>query len=493
MQKQFKLEDLDQLPPKIRDRAKQLLSGISEEEKKEKAKNNFLDFTKHIWPDFIEGEHHKIIADKFNKLAKGEIKRLIVNMPPRHTKSEFASTLLPAWMIGREPKLKIIQTTHTGELAVRFGRKAKTLIDSLEYQEIFQTRLREDSQAAGRWETAQGGEYFAAGVGGAITGRGADLLIIDDPHSEQDAMNMTALERAYEWYTSGPRQRLQPGGKIVCVMTRWNTKDLTGILLKNQSEPKSDQWDIVEFPAIMPSGKPVWPEYWKLDELESVKASLSLGKWNAQWMQNPTSEEGAILKREWWKDWDKDYIPRLEHVIQSYDTAFMKKETADYSAITTWGIFRENEDSPAQLLLLDAVKDRFEFPELRRVAKEQYDYWQPETVLVEAKASGLPLTYELRNMGIPVINYTPSRGNDKHTRVNSVAPLFESGNIWAPLSKQFAQEVIEECAAFPYGDHDDLVDSTTQAVMRFRQGGLLMHPEDYEDEVSPPRKYKYYW
>tara|TARA_R100001443_G_scaffold49921_2_gene62216 strand:+ start:576 stop:2057 length:1482 start_codon:yes stop_codon:yes gene_type:complete len=493
MQKQFTLEDLDQLPPKIRDRAKQLLSGISEEEKKEKAQNNFLYFTKHIWPEFIEGEHHKIISEKFDKLATGEIKRLIVNMPPRHTKSEFASTLLPAWMIGREPKLKIIQTTHTGELAVRFGRKAKTLIDSPEYQEIFQTRLREDSQAAGRWETAQGGEYFAAGVGGAITGRGADLLIIDDPHSEQDAMNMTALERAYEWYTSGPRQRLQPGGKIVCVMTRWNTKDLTGILLKNQSEPKSDQWDIVEFPAIMPSGKPVWPEYWKLDELESVKASLSLGKWNAQWMQNPTSEEGAILKREWWKDWDKDYIPKLEHVIQSYDTAFMKKETADYSAITTWGIFRENEDSPAQLLLLDAVKDRFEFPELRRVAKEQYDYWQPETVLVEAKASGLPLTYELRNMGIPVVNYTPSRGNDKHTRVNSVAPLFESGNIWAPLSKQFAQEVIEECAAFPFGDHDDLVDSTTQAVMRFRQGGLLMHPEDYEDEKTPQKKYKYYW
>jgi predicted phage terminase large subunit-like protein len=493
MPKQYTLEDLDKLPADIRDKAIKLLNGITEEEKKEKAQKNFLNFTKHIWPEFIEGQHHKIIADKFNKLATGEIKRLIVNMPPRHTKSEFASTLLPAWMIGREPKLKIIQTTHTGELAVRFGRKAKTLIDSPEYQEIFQTRLREDSQAAGRWETAQGGEYFAAGVGGAITGRGADLLIIDDPHSEQDAMNMSALERAYEWYTSGPRQRLQPGGKIVCVMTRWNTKDLTGILLKNQSEPKSDQWDIVEFPAIMPSGKPVWPEYWKLDELESVKASLSLGKWNAQWMQNPTSEEGAILKREWWQDWDKEHMPRLEHVIQSYDTAFMKKETADYSAITTWGIFRQNEDGPPQLLLLDSVKERYEFPELRRVAKEQYDYWQPETVLVEAKASGLPLTYELRNMGIPVVNYTPSRGNDKHTRVNSVAPLFESGNIWAPLSKQFAQEVVEECAAFPYGDHDDLVDSTTQAVMRFRQGGLLEHPEDYEDEKRPPRKYKYYW
>ena len=173
-----------------------------------------------MWPDFVEGSHHRHIADKFNKLATGEINRLIVNMPPRHTKSEFASFLLPAWMVGREPKLKIIQATHTGELAVRFGRKAKHLIDSEDYKKIFQTTLQEDSKAAGRWETAQGGEYFAAGVGGAITGRGADLLIIDDPHSEQDALSPTALESAYEWYTSGPRQRLQPGGKIVLVMDK---------------------------------------------------------------------------------------------------------------------------------------------------------------------------------------------------------------------------------------------------------------------------------
>ena len=490
---QIDLDKIKKLPPDVRKDFMKMYLKLGEEKKKKLAQKDFLSFVKQIWPEFIEGEHHKVIADKFNKLASGEIKRLIVNMPPRHTKSEFASTLLPAWMIGNTPKLKIIQTTHTGELAVRFGRKAKTLIDSPEYQDIFKTRLREDSQAAGRWETAQCGEYFAAGVGGAITGRGADLLIIDDPHSEQDAMNMSALERAYEWYTSGPRQRLQPGGKIVCVMTRWNTKDLTGVLLKNQSEPKSDQWDLVEFPAIMPSGDPVWPGYWKLDELESVKASLSVGKWNAQWMQNPTSEEGAIIKREWWQHWDKDELPALDHVIQSYDTAFMKKETADYSAITTWGIFRENEDSAPQMILLDAMKERLEFPELRRVAKEQYDYWQPETVLVEAKASGLPLTYELRNMGIPVVNYTPSRGNDKHTRVNSVAPLFESGKIWAPTDKQFAQEVMEECAAFPYGDHDDLVDSMTQAVMRFRQGGLIGHPEDYKDEPTPNRKFKYYW
>ena len=482
--------DISKLPADVRKQFKRYQVMHAEKKIQNRAKDDFLSFVKCVWPEFIEGPHHRHIAKKFNKLATGEIKRLIVNMPPRHTKSEFASYLLPAWMVGRNPKLKIIQATHTGELAIRFGRKAKNLIDSPEYGKIFDTRLQEDSKAAGRWETAQGGEYFAAGVGGAITGRGADLLIIDDPHSEQDAMSETSLENAYEWYTSGPRQRLQPGASIVLVMTRWSTKDLTGILLKNQTEVKSDQWHVVEFPAII-ENKPVWPEYWNIDELEKVKATLPVKKWNAQWMQSPTSDEGAIIKREWWRLYDKDYIPPLHHVIQSYDTAFMKKETADFSAITTWGMFYPTADSPLNLILLDAIKGRWEFPELRRRALQQYKYWQPESVIVEGKASGLPLTYELRQMDIPVINFTPSKGNDKHVRINAVAPLFESGIIWAPDQK-FAEEVIEECAAFPHGDHDDLVDSMTQAVMRFRQGGLLEHPEDYIDPKSEPREKVYY-
>ena len=487
----MKQEIIDKLPPDAQKEFLKLAMKLDEKTKQDKVHNDFLGFVKHVWPEFIEGKHHKKIAEKFNRLAKGEIKRLIINMPPRHTKSEFASFLLPSWMVGRKPDLKIIQTTHTTELAIRFGRKAKTLIDSPEYQQIFKTRLREDSQAAGKWETAQGGEYYAAGVGSAITGRGADLLIIDDPHSEQDALNMTAMERAYEWYTSGPRQRLQPGGAIVLVMTRWNMKDLTGMLIKSQKELKSDKWEVIEFPAIMPSGKPVWPEYWKKEELESVKASLSIGKWNAQWMQNPTAEEGSLIKREWWKVWDKPFIPPLQHVIQSYDTAYLKKETADFTAITTWGVFYPTEDSPANLILLDSFKERVEFPELRKEAFRQYRYWNPETVIIEAKAAGLPLTYELRKAGIPVINYTPSKGQDKHARVNAVSPLFESGIIWAPDEK-FAEEVIEECASFPYGDHDDLVDSTTQAVMRFRQGGFVVHPEDYKDEVLPRTERTYY-
>jgi len=474
----MKQEIIDKLPPDAQKEFLKLAMKLEEKTKQEKVHDSFLDFVKHVWPEFIEGKHHKKIAEKFNQIAKGKIKRLIINMPPRHTKSEFASFLLPSWMVGRKPNLKIIQSTHTTELAIRFGRKAKTLMDSQEYKEVFKTRLREDSQAAGKWETEQGGEYYAAGVGSAITGRGADLLIIDDPHSEQDALNVHALERAYDWYTSGPRQRLQPGGAIVVVMTRWNMKDLTGMLLKNQKELKSDQWELIEFPAILPDNQPVWPEYWKLSELESVKASLSIQKWNAQWMQNPTAEEGSIIKREWWRKWTRDYIPDCIHIIQSYDTAFMKKETADFSAITTWGVFYKDEDrNDANIILLDALKERLEFPELKARALQMYQEWTPDAFVVEAKASGAPLIFELRRMGIPVQEFTPTRGNDKISRVNSVSDLFASGKVWAP-PKRWAEEVIEEMAAFPNSDHDDLVDSTTQALLRFRKGGFIRLPSD---------------
>ena len=453
-----------------------------------KAKENFLDFVKAVWPEFISGYHHQKIAEKFQQLKDKKLKRLIVNMPPRHTKSEFASYLLPAWIMGHAPKTKIIQATHTGELAFRFGRKVRNLMDHEDYKRVFKdVELSADSKAAGRWETNKGGEYFATGVGGAITGRGADLLIIDDPHSEQDALSETAFDNAYEWYTSGPRQRLQPGGIIVIVMTRWSTKDLTGRLVGAQKEVKADQWDLIEFPAIFPnSGKPCWPEYWKKDELLSVKASLNEQKWQAQWQQQPTSEEGSIIKREWWMKWESKTPPNnIQHIIQSYDTAYSKKETADYSAITTWGVFTSEADGKVYLILLDAVKGRWDFPELKRKALAKYKEYEPETIIIEAKASGLPLTHELRQIGIPVTNFTPSKGNDKHVRVNAVAPVFEAGQVWVP-DERWAQEVIEECAAFPFGDNDDYVDSTTQAVLRFRQGNFVTLPDDYYEEPTVP-------
>ena len=471
----------------ISERELKLKLRLAQIERQEKAQKNFLDFVKEVWPEFIAGRHHKIIAKKFEQIRDGTLKRLIINMPPRHTKSEFGSYLLPAWLMGQRPSLKIIQATHTAELAQRFGRKVRNLMDLAPYKGVFpDVELKADSKAAGRWDTNAGGEYFAAGVGGAMTGRGADLLIIDDPHSEQDAYSEVALENCWEWYLGGPRSRLQPGGAVVLIMTRWSTKDLTGRLLNAMGKDvKGDKWEVVEFPAIFdqgePNERPLWPEYWKLEELQAVRASISVPKWQAMYQQNPTADEGAIIPRDWWRVWDKDTVPPLEYIIQSYDTAFSKKETADYSAITTWGVFYPVEGESAHIMLLDYKKGRWDFPELKRKAYEEHKYWEPDTILIEAKATGTPLTQELRRMGIPVVNYTPSRGQDKVSRVHSVSPLFEAGFVWCPETT-WAEELIEEVAAFPLGEHDDAVDSMTQALMRFRQGNFIRIPTDYEED-----------
>jgi len=765
---------------------------------REQAQHHFMPFAHHVYENFIEGRHHRIIAEKLERVARGELKRLIINMPPRHSKSEFASFLMPAWFLGRNPKLKIIQATHNTELAVRFGRKVRDLIDNPAYRDIFpNTVLKEDNKGAGKWGTDKGGEYFAAGVGAAVTGRGADLFIIDDPHSEQDALSDTAFDHAYEWYTSGPRQRLQPGGAIIVVMcmtgdtpvlmadgvekilkdvrpgdvvatydrgrlstarvnnwqssgvdsvfkvrtqsgkilranerhpflvseegsvkwvklrnlkpgmelvslrdatdrlgqelspgsvrlakvespttgktqtplagrsgitesgsvlnaqtilvqarrlqkvcaalatksstqkqkhlklperialniamesllsstrqwfssetidamfaavslqaqtpvltgtascasttattrersevssattvtlpsgtvrtlqpyeqrqsissftidrilsvepdgeeevfdvevdrtenfiangivshnTRWGKKDLTGRLLQAQtSDSMADQWEVVEFPAIMPSGEPLWPEFWDKEALLSIKASLPVQKWSAQWQQMPTATESAIVKREWWKMWEKEDIPKLKYVLQAYDTAFSKKETADYSAITTWGIFEPEEGAPDNIILLDARRGRWSFPELKEVAYEECEYWDPDMVIVEKKATGGPLMDELRARGIPVLGFSPGRragggGVDKTTRMHMVSPLFEAGVVWAPADKKFSDEVMEEVASFPNGEHDDFCDSMTLALMRFRQGGLIALEGEENEEDQYPRKREYY-
>ena len=455
--------------------------------KRENAQKDFMAFVHEMWPGFINGAHHKIMAKKFEEIASGKTRRLIINMPPRHTKSEFGSYMLPAWFLGRDPSKKIIQCSNTAELAVGFGRKVRNLVGSEQYAKIFpNVTLRSDSKAAGRWSTNANGEYFAIGVGGTVTGKGADLLIIDDPHSEQEAAiaatNPEVYDKVYEWYSSGPRQRLQPGGSIIVIMTRWSKKDLTGRILKSALEKDGDEWDIIEFPAILPSGKALWPQFWDIKELEVLREELPLPKWQAQYQQQPTSEEGALVKRDWWRAWEEENPPQCTYVIQSWDTAFTKNERSDYSACTTWGVFYLNEDElQPNVILLDAFKARLEFPELKEKAFNMYKEWQPDSFIVEGKASGLPLIGELRRMGIPVSEFTPTRGNDKIARLNSVTDLFASGKVWAP-PRRWADEVIEEMASFPNSDHDDLVDSSTQALIRFRQGGFLRLPSDEPDE-----------
>lgn len=792
-------EIIDKIPEKEKPEILRLLRQLDEAKKREAAKDHYLDFVKEMWPGFISGRHHKIMADAFERVAKGELKRLIINMPPRHTKSEFASYLLPAWFLGKNPQKKIIQTAHTAELAVGFGRKVRNLVGSAEYQKIFPgVGLQSDSKAAGRWSTNQAGEYFAIGVGGAVTGKGADLLIIDDPHSEQEAMmgqfDASVYDKVYEWFSSGPRQRLQPGGAIVVVMcmvgdtdvlmadgthkklrdirigdqvatyeegrlsvsrvvnfrssgfddtleiqtqsgrlirankehpflvdidgeqkwvklknltkgislvatrdanvssgqkvfsvfaiparlaraitketrmlltcllgtmanglgrfapavsllgqmgcvnhatanntrlpqelqskpeqvglsiataspfknikkwwksvaifatfaeksrthktlapigtensalitatiqerfvgffatiatsllgtaknrrlskrlrstycvgsdliteitpfgyeevfdleiertenfiangvvshnTRWAKRDLTGQILDASIKKEgSSEWEVIEFPAIMPSGEPLWPEFWSLDELQNLKAELPISKWSAQYQQDPTSEEGALIKRDWWNVWESEKPPTCEAVIVAMDTAFSKTERSDYTACVCFGIF-QNPNSVGKpipnLVLLDAWKDKLEFPELKATAVQYYKNWQPDMFIIEKKASGAPLIAELRNAGIPVQEYTPTRATgDKIVRVNAITDIFASGVVWAPDEK-FAEEVVEECAAFPSGDHDDYVDAVTMALMRFRQGGFVI-PTDEEDIIDAPsfRKEPYY-
>lgn len=790
------LEDIPKILPLLSaSEQERLLAELNHLEKlktKSLCTSKFLPFVREMWPTFIAGRHHTRMAAAFEKVAEGKIKRLIINMPPRHTKSEFASFLLPAWFLGKFPGKKIIQTSHTAELAVGFGRKVRNLVDQENYHQIFpELALQADSKAAGRWNTSKGGDYFAIGVGGAVTGKGADLLIIDDPHSEQEAQTAETspevYDKVYEWYTSGPRQRLQPGGAIVIVMcmtgdtgvlrpdgsetplrdirpgdevatyengaittakvrnhrssgvdsvftiqtqsgkilraneehpflvehngarkwarvrdllpgmqlvattaapdpqgqrpnrdyatpvrpqrhttrniptprtalwagmektkgkvvqlaaatspltatqcaystttkltglpgnirnpplthaktalnpatasllttitswlqrsmgcarsaasrlikkilgltgakssvsitattlarsvdsfattvisrlgmgkprktytaplntykntpdrivsiipsgeeevfdievertenfiangvvshnTRWSKRDLTGQVMKAALQRGGEEWELIEFPAILPSGNPLWPEFWSLEELTALKEELPNSKWMAQYQQNPTSDSAAIVKREWWKIWEGDKPPQCQFILMSWDTAFEKTQRADYSAMTTWGVFYQADETgkeQANIILLNAYRERMEFPRLKKVFMEQYKEWKPDGVIIEKKASGAPLIYELRSMGVPVQEFTPSKGNDKISRLNAVSDLFASGVVWAP-NAAWAEEVINEVAEFPSGEFDDYVDSTSMALARFRRGGYIRAELDEPDE-----------
>ncbi len=817
----MKLDDLvASLTPADQEKLLQQVQDYKDAVDRERCQKSFMAYVKKMWPGFIHGRHHAVMAKKFEEIAEGKLKRLCISLPPRHTKSEFGSFLFPSWFLGRFPDKKVMQASNTGELAVGFGRKVRNLVMSEQYAQIFpDVSLRQDSKAAGRWSTNKQGEYFACirryslvrtskglmpachikvgdvllntgkpvkvlqiynsthdathrvvsldcsadhpiwtmnrgwvpaanilssdilrvesildklkalfrraygylehpsvpplvqhqkplhqpeerkipslrgawhftlramaivrdflgrygppafacaysgacrqqrtvqsrelsmgdtypaseqqaheranqgqdvsgacsgvrnttgnhslpsskwyrsaehreetqeelraysppkklgwvaitaasllavccrstqstqprdsskrymagfreatqelcglllgvrfaglvrivksetahfvnfltdgdhtffadevlthncGVGGTLTGRGADLMIIDDPHSEQEAaiaaFQPEIYDKSYEWYSSGPRQRLQPNGAIVIIATRWSKRDLIGRVLKAAGElGKEDDWEVIELPAIMPSGKPLWPEFWSYEELSALRDELPPGKWNAQYQQNPTAEEGAIVKREWWKIWEKEKPPSCEFIIQSWDTAFTKGERNDYSACTTWGVFHMNEDeNDVNIILLDCFQKRMEFPELKEKALAHYREWEPDAFIVEAKAAGAPLIFELRAMGIPVSEYTPSRGNDKFVRINSVADLFQSGKVWAPDTR-WARELIENMAAFPNAPHDDDVDSAVQALIRFRQGGFLrLQTDERDDERSFKRKVAFY-
>ena len=485
------LANLDHMPKKDQVELLQLLDALEAKTQLTKRQNTFLDFVNHVYPGYKVGAHHAKLAKIFEDIANGVKKRVIVNIAPRHGKSELISYLAPAWFLGKYPHKKVIMASHTADLAVNFGRRVRNLVGSDSYKDIFpDVNLQADSKSASRWGTNYNGEYFAIGVGGALAGRGADLFIIDDPHSEQDAKlgKAEVFLPAWEWFQSGPIQRLMPGGAIIVVMTRWSKLDLTGQILNQMVKNDDvDDWEIVEFPAIIEDSdgndQSLWPEFWPLEELQSKKAALDIRYWNAQYMQNPTSEEGALIKREWWKIWEEEDPPECEFIIMTLDAAQEKNNRADYNALTTWGVFYNEEVNNYNIILLNAVKQRLEFPELKELCLEQYKEWEPDSFIVEKKSNGAALYQEFRRMGIPVGEFTPGKGQDKVSRVNAVSDLFRSGIVWAP-DRRWAKEVIEECNDFPSGANDDLVDSTTLALARFRQGGFIRLPSDEEDDIQ---------
>jgi predicted phage terminase large subunit-like protein len=443
-------------------------------------RDSLLSFVDHVYPGYKVGPHHRRLAKIFEDIAAGKKKRVIVNIAPRHGKSELISYLAPSWFLGKFPQKKVIMASHTADLAVNFGRRVRNLVGSDAYKDIFpQVELQSDSKSASRWGTNFNGEYFAIGVGGALAGRGADLFIIDDPHSEQEAKTgrPDVFLPAWEWFQSGPLQRLMPGGAIIVVMTRWSKLDLTGMII-NQMEREEgvDPWEVVEFPAIL-NEKPLWGEFWPLEELLAKKAGMDIRYWEAQYMQNPVSEEGALIKREWWQIWDKDAPPMCEFIIMSLDAAQEANNRSDFNALTVWGVFLNEETGAYNIILLNAIKKRMEFPDLKKLVLEEYKEWEPDAFVVEKKSNGAALYQELRRMGVPVGEFTPGKGQDKISRVNAVSDMFSSGIVWAP-DRRWAKEVIEECNDFPSGTNDDLVDSTTQALMRFRQGGFIRLPND---------------
>jgi len=486
----FLLSNLDKFEMTDQEEIEQVVEEIRRRKESATCRDDLIEFCRKMQPDYKVGRHHRKLAELLTAISEGDTTRVCVNMPPRHGKSQLVSIYFPAWFLGRHPDKKVLMVSHTTDLAVDFGRKVRNLIDSPAYKQIFPTvTLAQDNKSAGRWNTNLGGEYFACGVGSALAGRGADLLLVDDPHNEQDIINgnFDVFEKAYEWFTYGARTRLMPGGRVAIVQTRWHQDDLTGRVVRDMlNNDEADQYEVVEFPAIFnentPEERALWPEQYSLQSLRQTKASMPVFQWNAQYQQNPTAEEASIVKREWWNVWKQERPPECEYIIMSLDAAAETNNRADFTALTTWGVFLNEETEAYNIILLNSIKKRVEFPELKDLALNEWNEWQPDSFIVEKKSAGTALYQELRRTGMPVQEYTPHRGSgDKLARLNSVADIVKSGLCWIPETR-WGEEVVEEIAGFPFMSHDDLVDSTVMALMRFRQGGFIRLPTDEPDE-----------
>lgn len=453
---------------------------------------------------FVDGDHIRKIADLLQWVEETPRARAMIFMPPRSMKSVNGSVLFPSWVLGKHPTWQVMGVSYGQELANAFGRDTRNLVSSEDYQRVFATRVKSDSRATNRWDTEQGGRYVAAGITAGIAGRGANLAIIDDPLSEQDAMSKTSREFVKKWYPGGLRSRLQPDGKILIITTRWHEDDLAGWLLAlAESDEKAEQWKVLSIPALSENEESYWPERWTSEYLLNLRddPSMPRSQWNALYMQQPTAEEGNLIKVEqiqWWPEGKT--LPECESILMSCDTAFGKKESNDYSVLQAWGIFttgyqdsRGKEFNVPNAILLANRRGKWEYPELLEQARALVKKYNPDRIIVEKKASGEVLFPDLQRAGLPVVPYIPGKGQDKMARVQAILRYFFSGRVWFPEGQEWAYNLTEEALAFPKGKHDDQVDAMTLALLYLRDSYVLYNQDDAVAEEEPPRKRRSYW
>lgn len=428
------------------------------------------------WSAYKPAAHHYAIADALKRVARGELKRLMIFMPPRHGKSMLASEFFPAWYLGRHPEHQVIAATYAQGLADDFGRKVRNLVGSELHRALFPgCALSDDSTAASRFHTRAGGAYFAVGVGGPITGRGAHLLLVDDPvKGREDAESEVMRQRLKDWYTSVARTRLMPGGAIVVILTRWHNDDLAGWLLREHAH---EGWEVLNLPAMAEpgdplgreEGSPLWSEAYPLHELEATRLAIGSRDWAALYQQRPSPQGGGLVRVAWFKRYGEPPAnPR--RIVQSWDTGLKAKEVNDPSVCTTWA------ETETGWYLLDVYRRRMEYPDLRRAVESLALRWRPTTILIEDKASGQSVIQDLqRGTNLPVLPVEP-RG-DKVVRLLSVTAKIEAGRVWLPQVAAWLPELEAELEAFPNAVHDDQVDSLSQALSYLAQGPAFTSTE----------------
>ena len=493
------------------------------------ARRSLIHFIRKVAPWFVIEEIHLLIARHLEDLVFGRIDRLMIFMPPRTGKSQIASIFLPAWYMGLYPNRKVMQASYSSELATDFGREVRNQVADEDYQDVFPgVELRPDSKAAGRWHLTGGGVYVATGVTGGIAGKGFNLGIVDDPLSEQDAYSDSAKKWTHQWWGPGFYTRRQPEANAILVMsTRWAKNDLPGFLLATAREnKKADQWTVLEIPALLDEksarslnkvaenpllrsekhtkffsfapGESFSPRRWPLSELHRSRSNMSSRDFEALYQQKPVEDEGNILKRSWWRKWRGPLT--LENVVQVYDTAFEEGEENAYSARTTWGVFLHTDTvkmggQPVTrtrhcCLLLEAWRDRVGAPELREEAVQAYKHFKfngnhvlVDRVLVEKKASGHGLIQELRRAGVPV--YPMKAEKSKVARAHAASMVPEQGAVFYPADAKWVDDVINECADFPYGEFADWADTCVHAwnwLRRTYNLDLNTDPPDEDDD-----------